>query len=190
MEVQVNEKLQLAKYRVLETERLILRPIVLEDAEDMYEYASDEETTRFVFPTHQNLDETHVVIANFFMAEPLGKFAIEYKENHKMIGTIDLRVNTNAGTGELGYTLNRAYWGRGLVPEAAAVLLELGFARLHLVRIIAVHDLDNPKSGRVMEKVGMQKESTVYQAKKMSGRVVDLVTYGISKTEWQRRGQS
>jgi len=160
---------------------------VLEDAEDMFAYASDEETTKFVFEQHRNLMETKISIANYFMKEPLGKYAIEYKENHQMIGTVDLRVNTNAGLGELGYTLSKNYWGKGLMPEACEVLLQLGFEKLQLVRIEAIHDLRNSKSGRVMEKIGMTKESTLYDAKKLRGEVVDLVKYSLSNKEWQQR---
>lgn len=160
---------------------------MLEDAEDMFAYASDEETTKFVFEQHRNLMETKISIANYFMKEPLGKYAIEYKENHQMIGTVDLRVNTNAGLGELGYTLSKNYWGKGLMPEACEVLLQLGFEKLRLVRIEAIHDLRNHKSGRVMEKIGMTKESTLYDAKKLRGEVVDLVKYSLSNKEWQQR---
>lgn len=187
MEIQVNEAYVLAENRQIETKRLILRPVVLEDAEDMFAYASDEETTKFVFEQHRNLMETKISIANYFMKEPLGKYAIEYKENHQMIGTVDLRVNTNAGLGELGYTLSKNYWGKGLMPEACEVLLQLGFEKLQLVRIEAIHDLRNSKSGRVMEKIGMTKESTLYDAKKLRGEVVDLVKYSLSNKEWQQR---
>lgn len=187
MEIQVNEAYVLAENRQIETKRLILRPVVLEDAEDMFAYASDEETTKFVFEQHRNLMETKISIANYFMKEPLGKYAIEYKENHQMIGTVDLRVNTNAGLGELGYTLSKNYWGKGLMPEACEVLLQLGFEKLRLVRIEAIHDLRNHKSGRVMEKIGMTKECTLYDAKKLRGEVVDLVKYSLSNKEWQQR---
>ena len=187
MEVQVNEKLVLAENATLETERLILRPVTMYDAEEMYAYAQDKEMTRYVFPAHQSLDETKISIATFFMADPLGKFAIELKDNHQMIGTIDLRVNINAGTGELGYALSREYWGNGIVPEAAECLLRLAFEKLQLVRVWAIHDLRNANSGRVMEKIGMIKESTVQQAKKINGEVVDVVTYGITKQAWAER---
>jgi len=189
MEVQVNEKLVFAEHTVLETERLILRPVMMNDAEDMYAYAKDEEVTRYVFPRHRTLDETKISIATFFMAAPLGKFAIELKANHRMIGTIDLRVDAEAGTGELGYVLNQAYWGKGIVPEAAKRLIQLGFTELQLIRIWAVHDLRNPNSGRVMEKIGMIQESTVKQARKIKGEVVDIVTYGVTKQAWLKQHQ-
>ena len=184
----MNEKLVFAENTHLETARLLLRPMVMADAEAMYVYAGDEEVTRYLsFPEHQSLENTKIVIANHFMANPLGKYVIEHKENHQMIGMMGLRTQINSGTGEIWYALNKAYWGQGLVPEAATCLLELGFEKLQLIRIFATHDLRNPKSGRVMEKIGMTHESTVYQAMKSKGEIVDLMTYGITKQAWQEQ---
>ena len=116
MEKEASLTLGLAEKQVLETERLLLRPVRLADAEDMYEYAGDDETTRYVFPTHQSLQDTKEGIATYFMSAPLGKFAIEECQSGKMIGTIDLRVEEALRKGELGYALNKAYWGQGFVP--------------------------------------------------------------------------
>ena len=64
-----------------------------------------------------------------------------------MIGTIDLRVDPLKEVAELGYTLNKAFWGQGIVPEAARMLLSLGFEKLALVRIYdALHDQRNHRS--------------------------------------------
>lgn len=174
----------LAENTCLETKRLLLRPITMADAADMYEYASDEETTAYVFPRHQSLAETKEVIANYFMAAPLGKYAIEAKSNGKMLGTIDLRVESEFLRGELGYTLNKAYWGQGLMPEAALVLLSLGFDKLQLLRIQAFHNLENPKSGRVMEKIGMKKEVELPLSRLWKGQPVGEVMYGITREDW------
>ena len=95
---------QLSYYNQVEGERILLRPMTLKDAEDMYEYASDDETVRFVFEKHTNLEETRKNIANYFMKEPLGKYAIELKETGKMIGTIDLRLKSGTNSAEIGYT--------------------------------------------------------------------------------------
>ena len=108
MELLINRNLVFAENRVIETERLILRPITLEDVEDIFEYAHDVETTRFVFPRHQSIEDTKNQCCEFFMASPLGKYAIEWKGNRKMIGTIDLRIQEGDDTAELGYALNKS----------------------------------------------------------------------------------
>ena len=78
------------QYPSIETERLLLRPVTLDDAEAMFEYASDRENTRYTFPTNQSLEETKNNIAQFYLANPLGRWGIELKSNGQFIGTIDL----------------------------------------------------------------------------------------------------
>lgn len=182
-----NVQLTLAQNTRLETPRLVLRPLTLADAGDMYAYAKDEETTRFVFDTHESLVGTQEVIATFFMAAPLGKFALEEKTSGKMIGTIDLRVEEASRSGEIGYTLNADYWGQGLMPEAAMAVLALGFDQLKLVHITALHIVGNEKSGRVMEKIGMKKEGEVPLARLFKGQPVGEVLYGINSADWEKR---
>lgn len=168
---------QLAKNRILETDRLMLRPITLDDAEDLFEYASDPENTRHTFPTHQSIEETEWVISNLFMSSPLGNFAIELKENGKMIGTCDLRVNESEKSAELAYAINKKYWGNGYAPEAAKRLLELAFQDLKIERLWAKFSSKNPASGRVMEKIGMEKEGILRHTKNLCGDFVDQVIY-------------
>lgn len=187
MEIQKNYLLLLAENQRIETPRLWLRPVTMADANDLFEYASDEETTEFVFPMHQSLSDTKIAIATHFLAAPLGKFAIEEKTSGKMIGTIDLRIDPLKEVGELGYTLNKAFWGQGLVPEAAGMLLYVGFEKLALVRIHALHDQRNYRSGRVMEKIGMKVEAQIPAARRFHGQVVDEVMRGITRDEWQKR---
>ncbi|MGM0137777.1 ribosomal-protein-alanine N-acetyltransferase [Enterococcus sp. DIV0755b] len=187
MEEMVNIPLTFAENTILETTRLRLRPVQISDAQDMYEYASDEETTRFVFLQHRSLEDSKFAIANYFMAEPLGKYAIEEKKSGKMIGTIDLRVESNYGRGELGYTLNKAYWGQGLMPEAAFALLVLGFDQMKLVSIGAYHNLENGKSGRVMEKIGMKKITEIKSSRLWKGQLIDEAFYMITASDWRKR---
>ncbi len=72
---------KLAQYPSIETERLLLRPVTLDDAEAMFAYASDKDNTRYTFPTNQNLEETKNNIAQFYLANPLGRWGIELKSN-------------------------------------------------------------------------------------------------------------
>ena len=57
--------IKLAKHQIIETERLVLRPVTLDDAEAMFEYASDKENTRYTFPTNQSLEETRIILPSF-----------------------------------------------------------------------------------------------------------------------------
>lgn len=168
---------ELAKNRQLETKRLILRPITLNDARDMFDYASDKETTHHVFPTHTSLKETEWIIANLFMKSPLGHFAIEKKESKKMIGTCDIRPDEASQSVELAYALNKNYWGQGLATEVVRTLLEVSITNLKAVRIWAAHDIDNYASGRVMEKAGMMKEGVLRLRKNLCNELRDAAIW-------------
>ncbi|MGK0552149.1 GNAT family N-acetyltransferase [Enterococcus faecalis] len=180
-------QLLLAENQTLQTERLWLRPVTLADTADMFAYASDEKCVEYVFPPHVTTADTKVAIASYFMAEPLGKYGLELKATGQMLGTIDLRVKMEKKVGELGYTLNREFWGQGFMPEAAEALLQLGFAQLELLRVFAVHDIDNQASGRVMEKIGMTIEGTIKNARISKGKIVTDVLRGITYETWQQR---
>ncbi|WP_086348634.1 GNAT family N-acetyltransferase [Candidatus Enterococcus clewellii] len=185
MEMMINYSLILAKNQYLTTERLRLRPITLADAEDMFDYASDEETATYVFPVHYRIEDTEAAIASYFVKDPLGKYGIELKENGKMIGSIDLRVDEVNRSAEIGYTLNKAYWGQGIVAEAGQALLQLGFEKLNLVRIFAKYDSDNPNSGKVMDKLGMKEEGVLPNARINKGKIVTDVIKGLTIRDWE-----
>ncbi|MGL4695752.1 GNAT family N-acetyltransferase [Enterococcus larvae] len=185
MEMMINYNLILAKNQYLSTERLLLRPVTLNDAEDMFEYASDEETATYVFPVHYRIEDTEASIAGYFIKDPLGKYGIELKENGKMIGSIDLRVDEINRIAEIGYTLNKAYWGRGIVAEAGQALIQLGFEKLNLVRVYAKYDIDNPNSGKVMDKLGMKEEGIIPNARISKGKIATDVIKGITVRDWE-----
>lgn len=180
-----NIAFSLALHKRIETERLILRPVTLADAEDMYEYASDEETVYYVFDKHQSLEDTKENIAAYFEADPLGKYALELKETGKMIGTIDLRFKDWKHKAELGYTMNKHYHGKGYMTEAGKALLWLGFEVIGLERIQSLHDERNRASGRVMERLGMTKEGVSrHVGKWKQGEWFNDVYYSILKDEY------
>ena len=141
----------------LETERLILRPFRAEDAEAMFfGWASDDEVTKYLtWPTHGSIETTKAIIARWLeeyeKPERLN-FAIELKEEKKLIGGIDV-VGYLEGVPVIGYNLARPYWGRGIMTEACTRVLEhlfsLGFPE---VRIDAM--VENIGSNRVIQKCG------------------------------------
>ena len=185
---------KLAAYREIETERLRLRPVTLEDVPAMFEYASDEAVTRYTFPTNQSLEETRNNIALFYLASPLGRWGIELKENKKFIGTIDLLdLDLRLKKGSIGYVLNKDYWNQGLATEATRTVIALAFEQLGMNKLIAVHDKDNPASGRVMAKAGMQfshEEAYAMLDPHEEGRMVTRVHYVLTKEEYFAENES
>ena len=148
----------------IETHRLILRPFRAEDAEDMFaNWASDPEVTRFLtWPPHRDVDGTRWLLGQWITHYDDGAYfqwAIELKETGAVIGSIAVvKLEEAIGSAEIGYCLGRAFWGRGIMPEALRAVMDYLFDTAGLNRIWAGHDVNNPKSGRVMEKAGMRKE--------------------------------
>ncbi|NLQ90761.1 GNAT family N-acetyltransferase, partial [Streptococcus mutans] len=103
------------------------------------------------------------------------------------IGSIDFNHRHAADVLEIGYTLHTDYWGQGIVSEAAAALIELGFTLLNLHKIeIHCYD-DNQQSQRVAEKLGFTLEARIRDRKDIQeNRCADLV-YGLLKREWEER---
>ena len=148
----------------IETHRLILRPFRAEDAEDMFaNWASDPEVTRFLtWPPHSDAGVTRRLLSQWISHYEDGgyfQWAIELRETGAVIGSIAVvKLEEAIGSAEIGYCLGRAFWGRGIMPEALRAVMDYLFDTAGLNRIWAGHDVNNPKSGRVMEKAGMRKE--------------------------------
>jgi [ribosomal protein S5]-alanine N-acetyltransferase len=176
--------LLLVTHSQVEGERIILRPISLDDADDMFEYTSDEETTRFIYEQHKDLNKTKKVIANYFVKESIGKYAIVLKESNKMIGAIEFRVHEANKSGELGYTLSRHFWGKGYMTEAGKLILELAFNVLGLERVFASHDVRNDASGKVLSRLGMKYEGILRRNHMVKGILTDSAHYSILKEEY------
>lgn len=145
----------------LQTDRVILRKFNLYDLDDMVILYSDETVNEFLpwFP-HSSRKETEDYLHNVVMKEYEKAvayfYAIQLKANGKMIGYVTVNgIDPEIGCGDLGYALMKDYWGQGLVAECCnAVIKQLkedGFKY-----ITATHDVKNSKSGRVMQKIGMQ----------------------------------
>lgn len=183
-----NYRIFLAQHNRLETNRLILRPISLTDAKDMFAYSSNAENTYYVYPKHQTLDDTKFTIANYFMSDPLGKYGIELKNEKKLIGSIDLRIRPQQLGAEIGYILNQEYQGQGYATEAVKQIIKFAFETLELEKVAATCNRENIESEALMLRVGMKKEGELrhYQVWK-SGEWINLLQYGILRDEFYRK---
>jgi [ribosomal protein S5]-alanine N-acetyltransferase len=173
---------------ILETERLLLRKITVEDAEDMFVYGSNPEVSTYVtWNKHQTLSDTKEFIdfiLNQYEAGRIAPWGIEDKETGRLIGTIDfVSWNTNHHFAEIGYVIARDYWGKGITTEAAEALIRFGFEKMDLVRIQARCFVENIGSERVMEKVGMSFEGIIRKGMLIKGKHWDLNMYSILKEE-------
>lgn len=144
----------------IETDRLILRAWRESDLEDFYEYAKVDGVGQMCgWAPHQNLEESRKILG-FFIADKK-TLALELKENGKVIGSIgleerevDLGIPDELSGREIGYVLNKEYWGRGLMPEAVKAVIDYCFYQLRFDWLTCGHFDWNHQSRRVVEKCG------------------------------------
>lgn len=139
---------------ILHTERLILRPFREGDAEAMYRnWTSDERVAKYCrWYAHKSAAETEAYLEMCLKAEYC--LAITLKGTDEPIGCIDLVGENTVGIPEIGYVLAYEHWGKGLMTETVKAVLDDLLARGY-EKVGACHDVNNPASGRVMEKCGM-----------------------------------
>lgn len=178
--------------KIIETERLILRKFEEKDAENIFNnYSSKDTVTKYLtWKPHSSLDDTKSFLNNFVLPAYLDeetdtyRWAIVLKETSEVVGCIDVvRIDKNHNRVELGWVLDDSHWGKGMMPEAAKeilnYLIEEGFERIQ-----AYHNVENSKSGRVMQKIGMKYEGTLRKyAKNNDGKLVDVAMYAYVKED-------
>lgn len=147
----------LEQNKIIETERLILRPITPADASSIFEYSKNIENIKFLeWAPHQNIMETRKIIAQLFLIQSLGKWALELKDTHQMIGIIDLRLDSMMPNAKMGYIVNKKYWGNNYIVEAGKAVITLAFEKMKLKWIFAECDIENTNSEQAMIKMGME----------------------------------
>lgn len=178
----------------LKTPRLYIRRLTMRDAADVYEYSRDPEVARHVlWDAHRSVAESRAYIRYMLKKYRAGEpcsWGIEHVETGKVIGTIGFmwfqRDNNSA---EVGYSLSRKYWNQGIMTEALDAVLNFAFDEMRLHRVEAQHEVQNPASGAVMRKAGMQYEGTLRGRLMNKGRYVDVALYAILREDRAKGGR-
>lgn len=169
---------------ILETNRLLLRHLVMDDLNNLFALYSDPEIRKYFPDGVLNLADTKDELEWFLNGHPehpeLGLWATIHKETGKFIGrcgllpwTIDERLEI-----EIAYLINKAYWGQGLATEAARGIMQYAFERLKVSRLICLMEPENFASQRVAEKIGMTLER---QVDGIAGDNFPTLIYSIAK---------
>ena len=173
--------------QTIQTERLMLRRFTVDDAEPMFRnWASDPEVTRFLtWQVHSDVEAPRGLL-EMWVAEyekpDYYQWAIVY--GGEAIGAIAIvSMDDRIEKCEVGYCIGKAFWGRGIMPEALKAVLDYMFDVVGMNRVEARHDANNPNSGTVMKKCGMKYEGTLRQADWNNQGVCDAVHYALLKCE-------
>lgn len=141
----------------LETDRLILRKFTEDDLKALYYIHRDEEVNRFLpwFPL-RNMEDARAFYEERFMSryreDRAYNYAVCLKENDYPVGYVNVSMDDSY---DFGYGLRREFWHRGIITEAGKAVIEQ--LRIDgIPYITATHDVNNPRSGRVMKRLGMK----------------------------------
>lgn len=174
----------------IETDRLILRRYVIEDADAMYKnWASDSEVTKFLtWQPHSSVDVSRGIIENWlkeYSDEKYYQWAIVLKANgNEPIGDISVvHMKEDISMVHIGYCLGRAWWRRGIMSEALKAVMDFMFDTVEVNRVESRHDPMNPNSGKVMQKCGMKYEGTLRSADRNNQGICDACYYALLRSE-------
>lgn len=142
---------------ILETERLILRPITVEDANAVYEWASDERVARYmVYPRHENIETTLEWLKTIDHTNDNDyDFGFVEKESGKLIGSGGIYWEEKRAQWRLGYNFRFDRWNQGYGTEAAREMVRFAKEELNVEKIGSCHAVENPYSGKVMMNCGL-----------------------------------
>lgn len=166
----------------IKTERLTLRHMTVDDAENMHAYASDVENTKYmVFFPHKSIRQTRDFVEKIiseYTAESPDFYELAVCLEGKMIGHVSMYMLDDGA--ELAWIICKKYWGMGYATEAARGLMKYGREEMGITRFCAMCDYRNEASRKVIEKLGMKKESEGERPYTENGMPVKEYVYSIS----------
>jgi len=172
--------------RTITTERLILRPYELSDAQRVSELCNNYNiykstlTLPYPYPIESALAWIPTHEENF-KNDKCYEFAIANKTTSELYGAVGLSNHKNNKNGEIGYWIGEEYWGNGYATEALEAIIEFAFTEKGYHKVWGRFFAANPASGKVMQKAGMVKEGVLEEHIIKEGKYHDLVLYGIIK---------
>lgn len=169
----------------IETERLILREFVMDDTEAAFRnWNSDSKVTEFLcWSTVDDISESEKIMrsrVDRYTDKSFYQWAIVPKDFGEPIGTISVvDMDERTEKVQIGYCIGSKWWGQGYTSEAFSAIIPFFFQEVKAKRIEAQHDPNNPNSGSVMKKCGLQYEGTLRKADWNNKGIVDACIYGL-----------
>ena len=165
----------------IQTERLTLRKIHINDFAAFAEYYGNPEVCEMLFG-YPEIDTDTVASAFDFNLGLEICFSIVLRSTGEVIGNIHLVNITEHYLAEVGYILNPSHWGHGYMTEALIAVVNFAFNDYGLIKIRATTEMGNVPSIRLLERCGFVHEATLHEAA-YGGRVADVGFFYIDKSE-------
>ena len=141
---------------VLETSRLILRPLSVDDLNAVFKWTGDPRVNKFmIYPLYKSPEDGREWLSHLYEKETNIDYGFVYKETSELIGSGGMYYHEDIDTWRIGYNLACDYWKKGLTVEAMEKIIEYGRSKFDIKIIDGEFCVDNYGSRRVMEKLGM-----------------------------------
>jgi RimJ/RimL family protein N-acetyltransferase len=181
-----------ATFPLLNTRRLLLRALSEEDIGAIFAIFSDQETMRYWSgPPMTTAAEAHALLAwtqHDYDAQKALRWCMIRRDDHQFLGTCRLfDYSAQNQRAELGYVLQRDYWGQGYIQEALAAVVDYAFTVLALHRLEVDIDPRNSASIRTAARLGFVQEGHLRERWIVDGEVSDSLIMGLLRSEWQVR---
>lgn len=171
------------------TERLLLRTIVPEDAQDVFSWMSDPEVCRYErWTPHESVAYSRGYIQAVFDYDNVRTYQWGIELAGRLIGSVSVvGVDDHDRKAVMGYCVARQHWTRGYATEAVKAVLQFMFARVGINRIEASHSVNNPASGKVLEKAGFLREGYAKQYYHCSMGFQDSCLFALTREDYLYR---
>lgn len=178
-------------FKNLETDRLLLRRLNVNDVNEVLELRGNPETMKFIpRPLAKSKEDAleHIALIEEKIVNNIGiNWAITLKDNPKLIGIIGhYKIQPENYRAEIGYMILPEYHGKGIVTEAIKVVVNYGFEDMQLHSIEAIIDPENRASERVLQKSGFVKEAHILENEFYDGKFLDTVIYSLLKRNFKK----
>ena len=171
----------------IETDRLLLREILPDDAPAIFRLFSDDQVTRYYdLTTYTALSQAEELVDFFdesFELERAIRWGIERKADGALLGTCGY-VWLRRFRGEIGYELHSDYWRQGYMSEALDAILDFGYTELGINRIEALVMVDNAASAGLLRSLGFTQEGILRQHDFFKGEFHDMRLFSLLKQEY------
>ncbi|MGD6941450.1 GNAT family N-acetyltransferase [Cytobacillus gottheilii] len=169
----------------IKTSRLLIRHFDLKDWQAVYEYTSDRQVMKYI-PEGVFTEEDVKAFINKNTAAEAKYFPVVLIEKDLLIGHMVFHQYFGEHTYEIGWVFNPKYYSKGYASEAAKALLDYGFGKMKLHRMIATCQPENIASYRVMEKIGMRREGHFKKCIPNGSEWWDEYYYAVLAEEWSK----
>ena len=171
----------------IETERLIMRDLLEQDSDGIFELDSDKEVHTYLGNNPiKSIDDAKQIIDNIklqYKNNGIGRWAVVEKQSGNFIGWSGFKlitdtINDKTQYYDLGYRFIKKYWGKGYATETALASLEFGFEKLKQENIYAMADTQNSASNKILKKIGMSRIN------EFNYEDIPHNFYKITKSDW------